>query len=83
MLVAQTTLLEISCNGSYRLLHSSFFIDAPCPSDKFQCDNGKCLGLHWKCDGDNDCGDMSDERDCRKYLNKAIKNDNAPFYYSV
>ena len=70
MLVAHTTLLEISCTGS--IIKGYFihlFIDAPCPSDKFQCDNGKCLGLHWKCDGDNDCGDMSDERDCRKYFN--------------
>lgn len=39
-----------------------------CPADKFQCKNGKCLSYHWKCDGEDDCGDMSDESDCRKSL---------------
>ncbi|XP_078614550.1 uncharacterized protein LOC144883784 isoform X3 [Branchiostoma floridae x Branchiostoma japonicum] len=32
-----------------------------CSIGQFLCDNGKCISETWKCDGDNDCGDCSDE----------------------
>ena len=35
-----------------------------CPSNKFQCANGKCINRKWRCDSQDDCGDNSDERNC-------------------
>lgn len=32
-----------------------------CPPFLFECKNHVCVQPHWKCDGDNDCGDNSDE----------------------
>ncbi|KAK7105788.1 sortilin-related receptor-like isoform X2 [Littorina saxatilis] len=35
-----------------------------CTSDQFKCNQGRCIPISWKCDRDDDCGDMSDETDC-------------------
>ncbi|MBN3300436.1 SORL protein, partial [Amia calva] len=35
-----------------------------CDSYSFQCVNGMCVSLEWKCDGMDDCGDYSDEANC-------------------
>lgn len=35
-----------------------------CKDSQFHCDNGRCIDQKWICDGDNDCMDGSDERNC-------------------
>ena len=50
----------------YFLVTLVLFINIGCDSNEFTCQNGNCIRDSWKCDGDNDCGDGSDERDCGK-----------------
>ena len=44
---------------------------ASCDDNEFLCDNGKCILAVFKCDlnGDDDCGDNSDERGCGSMFN--------------
>ncbi|XP_058484818.1 low-density lipoprotein receptor-related protein 3 isoform X2 [Solea solea] len=35
-----------------------------CQPDEFLCGNGKCLPRSWKCNGQDECGDGTDERSC-------------------
>jgi hypothetical protein len=35
-----------------------------CEPNEFKCDNDRCVQKQWLCDGDDDCGDGSDERNC-------------------
>uniref|UniRef100_A0A3P9L4U0 Uncharacterized protein n=1 Tax=Oryzias latipes TaxID=8090 RepID=A0A3P9L4U0_ORYLA len=43
----------------------SFFAAFGCHTDEFQClMDGLCIPLRWRCDGDTDCMDMSDEKEC-------------------
>ena len=35
-----------------------------CIASQFECDNGKCFSKNVICDGVDNCGDKSDERNC-------------------
>jgi len=37
-----------------------------CGEGQWQCGNKLCIPDLWRCDGDNDCGDLSDERGCQE-----------------
>ncbi|XP_061572531.1 suppressor of tumorigenicity 14 protein homolog [Cololabis saira] len=44
--------------------YSAYDPSDPCPG-MFACRSGFCIGKHLNCDGWNDCGDMSDEQQCK------------------
>ncbi|KAL3173290.1 hypothetical protein MRX96_012414 [Rhipicephalus microplus] len=35
-----------------------------CPQAWFDCGNGRCIAMFWRCDGQNDCGNHKDETGC-------------------
>ncbi len=39
----------------------SLLVPRQCSESEFGCTNGRCIAGRWKCDGDNDCSDGSDE----------------------
>lgn len=41
-------------------------LENTCLRNQYRCSNGNCINSIWWCDFDNDCGDMSDERNCRE-----------------
>lgn len=43
------------------------FTALQCTSEQFACNNGQCIRLQNHCDTVDDCGDGSDEIDCRKF----------------
>jgi hypothetical protein len=37
-----------------------------CVHDKFNCQDGTCIPINWRCDGEKDCKSELDEKGCGK-----------------
>ncbi|XP_021365876.1 uncharacterized protein LOC110458483 [Mizuhopecten yessoensis] len=50
--------------GAVDILVTSFSEKHACTTDMFQCGNNRCVDQRLCCDGDDSCGDQSDEEQC-------------------
>lgn len=56
--------VECRCNTGYKLANEGRMCvpeNVTCEETKYACGNSKCIPRLWACDGDDDCGDNSDE----------------------
>ncbi|XP_075460478.1 sortilin-related receptor isoform X2 [Ascaphus truei] len=57
--------LQCDCPHGYLLKNNTCVKqENSCLPSQYRCSNGNCISSIWECDSDNDCGDMSDEKNC-------------------
>ncbi|XP_075056670.1 complement factor I [Mixophyes fleayi] len=62
--LAECTLKKSESNNNKRAAVLCYQETKGCTDNQFTCVNGKCIDLNNTCNGDNDCGDLSDELCC-------------------
>lgn len=69
IIISFTAVIVMLIISMEQLFHRRSLLEAPgggseqrsCRNDEFQCHNQRCIRALWKCDGDDDCLDGSDE----------------------
>ncbi|XP_077396383.1 sortilin-related receptor [Festucalex cinctus] len=57
--------VQCQCPTGYQLQNNTCVkTEVSCSANQYRCSNGRCISNIWKCDSDDDCGDMSDEQEC-------------------
>ena len=55
-----------------------------CTTNQFTCNDGDCIRIDLRCNGDTDCDDQSDEVGCRSIsLGKSYSKDDPPPTYAI